>query len=176
MHPNEEVIKKFYESFKVWNFHTMKSCYAPEAEFEDVAFKLKGADNVDVMWEMLCTRKDKIEVRVSNIHADEKTGTADWEADYLYPDGNEEPDRSKQKPIANKIKATFEFSDGKIIKHHDSCEVAKLAEMLFPGLLGVIVSRIPFLFPFTLSMKLNKKLDEFKKLKVKQSQLAGLME
>lgn len=162
MRSNEEVIKKLYDDLKAGNFNEMKTCYDPKVKFSDVAFNLKGIDDVCAMWEMLCTRKDKIGVSVSNIQADEKMGTADWVADYLYPDSSEKP--KKQSRIVNNIKATFIFNNGKIIEHHDICDVVRLAEMVL-GPKGEIIGRIPFVFPFFLSKKLNKKLETFKKAK-----------
>jgi Catalase/SnoaL-like domain len=166
MHSNEEVIKKLYDGLKAGNFNEMKTCYESKVKFSDVAFNLKGIDDVCAMWEMLCTREDEIGVSVSNIKADEKTGTADWVADYLYPDRSEKPD--KQSRIVNKIKATFIFNDGKIIEHHDTCDTVKLAEMVL-GPKGKIIGRIPFIFPFLLSKKLNKMLETFKMQKAKEA-------
>lgn len=166
MRSNDEVIKKLYDGLKAGNFNEMKICYDPKVKFSDVAFNLKGIDDVGDMWEMLCTREDEIGVSISNIQADEKTGTADWVADYLYPDSSEKPD--KQSRIVNKIKATFIFNDSKIIEHHDTCDTVKLAEMVL-GPKGKIIGRVPFVFPFLLSKKLNKKLETFKLQKAKQS-------
>ena len=84
MHPNEELITKFYSAFQNKDGVTMSSCYDPEATFSDPAFTdLKGKE-VGAMWQMLVERGQNLSIRFSNVKADDQTGSADWEADYSF--------------------------------------------------------------------------------------------
>jgi len=112
MNSNEQIIEEFYAAFANSNPETMASCYHPEIVFEDPAFgKLHGKDASD-MWHMLIERaKGNLEIEFSNINADANKGSAEWIATYNFSKTN--------RKVVNKIKASFEFKDGLIIKHTD---------------------------------------------------------
>lgn len=113
MNSNEQIIEEFYAAFADGNPETMASCYHPEIVFEDPAFgKLHGKDASD-MWHMLIERaKGNLEIEFSNIKADANKGGAEWIATYNFSKTN--------RNVVNKIKASFEFKDGLIIKHTDN--------------------------------------------------------
>ena len=54
-HPNAELLTRFYTAFAALDDATMATCYAPEVQFEDEAFKLAGREEVAAMWSMLCS-------------------------------------------------------------------------------------------------------------------------
>jgi hypothetical protein len=65
MHPNAELIRKFYTAFASRDARAMAACYHPSVRFSDEVFiDLQGA-RANAMWQMLCERgKDlKIEFR-----------------------------------------------------------------------------------------------------------------
>lgn len=76
MHPNEQLIEKFYSSFKVLDAAGMTSCYHPEIVFSDPVFgSLSGAD-ASTMWKMLCSRATDLKISFTDVRADNATGTA----------------------------------------------------------------------------------------------------
>ena len=110
---NEKLLQKFYTSFASANVEEMVSCYHPNCVFKDPAFgELKG-EAVKNMWRMLINRSGgKLKITFNNVKANDKTGSANWQADYIYSQTG--------RKVINKITAQFEFEDGKIIKHTDS--------------------------------------------------------
>ena len=63
MHPNAQTLQRFYTAFAQLDHATMAACYAPDAQFDDEAFSLKGRDQIGGMWRMLCTASQKPEAR-----------------------------------------------------------------------------------------------------------------
>lgn len=134
MHPNEELITKFYSAFQKLDWETMSSCYHDDVEFSDPVFRdLKGW-KAKAMWRMLCERAQNFELEFSNVKADENVGTAHWEPRYDFSKtGNR---------IHNIIDAQFTFRDGKIVKHTDSFSLWRWAGMAL-GLTGKLMGWLP---------------------------------
>ena len=132
---NKQIIEKFYRSFAASDADGMISCYAENIEFRDPAFgELKGNDAKN-MWRMLL-RNRGIKITFDNVKADDKTGSADWIAEYVFS-------RTGRKVI-NKVSATFEFLDGKIIKHTDRFNLWKWAGQAL-GLKGYLLGWTPMI-------------------------------
>jgi ketosteroid isomerase-like protein len=131
MHPNEQIINTLYTAFQAKDGDGMAACYHPDASFSDPVFTdLHGAE-VTSMWRMLCERGKDLQVTFNNVHANDATGSAHWEATYSFS-------RSGRK-VHNIIDATYKFKDGKIIEHRDSFDLWRWAGMALgtPGkLLG----------------------------------------
>lgn len=134
---NEQIIQTFYESFARNDADGMVSCYHDEIEFSDPAFGvLKGADAKN-MWRMLIERgKGDIKIAFSNISANEKTGSADWTARYLFS--------KTGRKVFNEIHAEFEFKDGKILRHTDTFDIWKWSKQAL-GLPGVLLGWSSFM-------------------------------
>lgn len=131
-----QLIEKFYTAFSKKDAAIMTSCYAENIEFEDPAFgKLKGKEAV-AMWTMLLSRSKDLHVTFSDISADTEKGIARWIATYTFT-------RTGRK-VVNKINASFEFKDGKIIKHTDSFDLNAWMKMAF-GWKGILFANIPIL-------------------------------
>ena len=112
MHPNAELIRKFYTSFGNRDPRGMAACYHPDVQFSDEVFiKLDGA-RATGMWQMLCERGKDLRVEFSDIEADDSTGRAHWEAWYTFS--------ATGRRVHNKIDASFRFQEGKIIRHRDT--------------------------------------------------------
>jgi ketosteroid isomerase-like protein len=112
MEANEQLIKHFYTYFQQKDYKGMQSCYADNATFSDAVFKNLNAEQVKAMWEMLISKGKDMRIEFSQISADEKTGKAHWDAFYTFS--------STGKKVINKIDASFEFENGKIVKHTDN--------------------------------------------------------
>ena len=129
---HKALIEKFYQAFQNGDAEGMVACYHPDIEFQDPAFgKLKG-EKAKNMWRMLIERSDGNSViTFKDVQANEQTGSAYWEAKYLF--------KQTGRQVHNKIQASFVFKEGKIIQHHDHFNFWKWSSMALgtPGkLLG----------------------------------------
>ncbi len=108
----------------------MANCYHAGAEFSDPVFqKLKGTEIKD-MWSMLCLQAKTLEIEAFDIQADDTRGQATWTARY--------PFGKSKRIVFNRIEATFEFRDGKIIRHVDHFDLWKWSRMAL-GPLGFLL-------------------------------------
>ncbi len=109
---NAELIRKFYESFAQGNAEGMVGCYDQNIVFNDPAFGELRGDDAKAMWRMLIANsKGNLDIMFDTINANDKTGTANWTAKYVFSQTG--------RKVINNISAEFEFKNGKIIKHTD---------------------------------------------------------
>lgn len=148
---NEQIIKTFYEGFKNKNYQVMQNCYTDNATFNDEVFVNLSAKQVRAMWQMLITRGKDLNLEFSNIKADEKSGSAEWIATYTFS--------TSGKKVTNKIKASFLFENGKIIKHTDQFDFYKWSRQAF-GSTGLLLGWTPF-FKNKVRKQAAKNLSEF---------------
>ncbi|PHN00860.1 nuclear transport factor 2 family protein [Flavilitoribacter nigricans] len=136
-HPNHQLLEKLYQSFQNGDAAGMRACYHPEATFEDPAFgKLKG-DEVGQMWTMLLERSaGQLDITYSQIQADDHTGSAYWEAKYLFS--------KTKRPVHNKINSRFRFQDGLIIDQKDTFSMWRWSSMAL-GATGKLLGFTAFL-------------------------------
>jgi ketosteroid isomerase-like protein len=134
---NTELITKFYSSFAHADAEGMISCYHDEIVFSDPAFgELKG-DDAKNMWRMLVERsKGEIKIAFNNVQANEKTGSANWIAEYTFTQTG--------RKVVNKVAAEFEFRDGKITRHNDHFSIWKWARQAL-GMKGFLFGGTSFL-------------------------------
>lgn len=136
MRTNTQLITDFYTAFQNKNYGVMQTCYANSATFTDSVFCGLNAIQVCAMWEMLLKSSSDLRIEFKNIRVDEKTGSAEWTAYYTFSKtGNK---------VVNKIKADFEFSEGKIVKHTDVFDFYTWARQAL-GLPGILLGWTPFM-------------------------------
>ena len=117
--PNEQLIESFYAAFLRRDPTAMIACYAPDIRFSDPVFRDLAGPRVGAMWRMLGQGVRRIEMTYRDIHADDRTGRAHWEARYIFtPTGRE---------VHNIIDASFELRDGKIVRHTDHFDLWRWA-------------------------------------------------
>lgn len=110
---NAELITNFYTAFAKGDAEAMVDCYHTNIQFQDPAFGVLKNEDAKNMWRMLINRsKGNIKITFNNVTANEKTGSANWVAEYFYS--------ATGRNVINVISAEFEFADGKIIKHTDT--------------------------------------------------------
>lgn len=109
MHPNAELIDRFYTAFAQRDAERMAACYATDATFEDAVFQLQGGD-IAAMWRMLCAQGKDLRVEHDEVRADHGLGSARWEVRYTFQTG---------RAVHNRVEATFTFRDGRILTHRD---------------------------------------------------------
>ncbi|MDJ0961234.1 MAG: nuclear transport factor 2 family protein [Acidimicrobiia bacterium] len=129
MSDNAATIERLYRALQERDHETMASCYHPDVHFSDPVFTDLHGIEVAAMWHMLCERGTDLEVEFRDVEADGDHGSAHWDARYSFgPDG---------RPIYNSIDATFEFEDGKIIRHVDDFNLWRWTQQAlgFSGLL-----------------------------------------
>lgn len=134
---NSELVNKFYNSFANGDAEGMVSCYDANIQFEDPAFgKLQG-EMAKNMWRMLINNNNgNAKITYSDIQANDKTGSVNWVAEYVFSQTG--------RPVINKISATFEFKDGKIMKHTDVFDMWKWSRQAL-GLKGYLLGWSDFL-------------------------------
>lgn len=135
MNPNTKIIEKFYQSFAQKDYQGMAMCYHPDIHFTDPVFDLKG-EEASAMWEMLCKKAKDFELTFKNVKAEGNTGSAHWEATYLFS--------ASGRKVHNVIEAKFEFKEGKIIRHIDKFDFWKWSRMAL-GISGLLLGWTPFL-------------------------------
>jgi ketosteroid isomerase-like protein len=129
MHPNAQLITRFYEGFGRRDAEAMAACYHPDVEFSDPVFPdLKGGAASD-MWRMLAGRATDLAIRFEVKRADDARGAAHWDADYTFT--------KTGRKVNNSIDAEFEFQDGLIRRHRDQFDLWRWSRMALgaPGLL-----------------------------------------
>jgi ketosteroid isomerase-like protein len=134
MHPNAELISRFYSAFAAGDHGTMAACYADDATFSDPVFEELSADEVRAMWRMFCTGGNDIETTFRDVAADDSSGSAKWDAIYAFP--------KTGRRVHNKIDASFRFRDGKIAEHTDDFDLYRWTRMAL-GPVGVLLGWSP---------------------------------
>jgi ketosteroid isomerase-like protein len=134
VHPNAELIERFYQAFQRRDAAAMVACYHPDVEFWDPVFlSLKGSRAGD-MWRMLCERGKDLTIAYRDVRADDGGGSAHWDADYTYSGSG--------RKVHNSIDARFEFRDGLIVRHTDTFDLHRWASQAL-GPLGMLLGWLP---------------------------------
>ncbi|WP_298901567.1 nuclear transport factor 2 family protein [uncultured Psychroserpens sp.] len=154
----DELIKKFYTAFDQLDAETMASCYHDDIVFEDPAFGVLKGPQAGNMWRMLANSQKGKEFKItfSNIKTDDNNGSAQWEAFYNFS--------KTGRKVHNVISASFEFKDGKIIKHTDYFDLHKWAKQAM-GFKGLLLGGTGF-FKRKLNQQTNHLLSKFENNKL----------
>ncbi|MBV8201699.1 MAG: nuclear transport factor 2 family protein [Acidobacteria bacterium] len=115
MHPNAQLITRFYACFQERDAAGMVACYHPRVQFRDPVFGDLDAAGVRAMWEMLCERAKDLQVELGTVAANDRAGAAGWEAWYTFA--------ATGRAVHNRISARFAFEDGTILEHRDSFDL-----------------------------------------------------
>ena len=135
MHPNAELLTRFYSAFAAKDHAIMARCYADDATFSDPVFPHLDADEVRAMWRMFCTSGNDVDVSFGEVEANDARGSARWEAIYAFP--------KTGRRVHNRIAASFTFSDGLIAEHRDDFDLYRWTRMAL-GTAGVALGWTPF--------------------------------
>lgn len=122
MHPNVHLIETLYISLRDNKPETAAACYAADAHFEDIAFRLDGRESILQMWRLVCSRE--VSVTFDSVVADNQKGGANWVARYAFTDTG--------RKVTNPTTASFDFRDGLIVNHVDHCDAMAWATQAFP--------------------------------------------
>jgi len=134
MHPNATLIDQFYRAFAAGDAATMAAAYASNAHFSDPVFQNLHGDEPGAMWRMLVSRASDLVVVHSKVEADDRSGSAHWDATYTFG--------ATGRQVHNQIDARFEFDGGKITRHVDTFDLWKWTRMAL-GVPGVLLGWSP---------------------------------
>lgn len=153
MHPNEQLLAKYFECLNDHDSKGMANCYHEEATFHDIAFNLNGKKQIYAMWDMICSDNSAgvhsdIQVSVQKLSANDSTGKATTLQDYTYRDNGHN--------VHNKINSIFEFKEGLIIKQKDDCDPVCWANQAFGGIFGFVAGHFEFIRRLSAMNKLRK--------------------
>ncbi|MEO7804024.1 MAG: nuclear transport factor 2 family protein [Actinomycetota bacterium] len=135
MEQNETTIRNFYAAFQARDGNGMAACYHPEVQFSDPVFTDLKGPRAGAMWKMLCEGGSDLSIELGDVATDGSNGSAHWEARYTFTTGRK---------VHNRIDASFEFMDDKIIVHRDSFDLHSWASQAL-GLPGRLFGGLPFL-------------------------------
>jgi ketosteroid isomerase-like protein len=136
VHPNEELIARFYSALGRRDAAEMGACYHADVTFSDPAFPDLHGDRARAMWAMLAERGSDLTVEFSGVTADDATGAAHWEARYTFS--------MTGKKVHNVIDARFAFRDGLIFTHTDTFDFHRWAGQAL-GVSGKLLGGTSFL-------------------------------
>lgn len=134
MHPNAELITRFYTSLSKLDGAGMAACYAADATFSDPVFSDLRGQEPGKMWRMLCKRGKDMTVVFDGIDASDTAGTAHWVATYTFT--------GTGRKVVNDVQASFVFKNGKIEQHRDAFDLYKWARQAL-GLKGLMLGWTP---------------------------------
>lgn len=134
MHPNAELVTRFYEAFQRRDAAAMAACYAADVTFSDPVFPDLHGDRAKAMWAMLCGRATDLQIGFDGVEADEQSGKAHWVATYTWS--------GTGRKVVNDIHASFTFRDGRIVTHTDRFDLWKWTRMAL-GATGMLLGWTP---------------------------------
>lgn len=134
MHANAELIHCFYRAMQARDAEAMAACYADDVHFSDPVFLTLRGDEARDMWRMLLSRAKDFHLAFDDVEADDRRGSAQWIARYTFSQTG--------RPVVNRIGASFEFADGKIVRHADRFDPWRWAGQAL-GLKGVLLGWAP---------------------------------
>jgi ketosteroid isomerase-like protein len=136
VHPHEALIARFYAAFARRDAATMAACYHPHVVFSDSVFRDLHGARAGAMWRMLAGRSQDLAISVRDIRADDRSGSAHWDARYTYS--------ATGRKVLNRVDARFRFQDGLIIWHQDAFSLWRWAAQAL-GPTGLALGWTPFL-------------------------------
>jgi ketosteroid isomerase-like protein len=134
VHPNAELIERFYTSFQRRDGAAMADCYAPVVVFSDPVFPRLEGPRAGAMWQMLCERGTDLDITFRDVTADDARGSAHWDARYTFS--------GTGRKVLNRIDASFEFGGGAIVRHVDSFDLYRWSRQAL-GPLGLLLGWSP---------------------------------
>ena len=134
MHPNIELLTRFYTGLANGDIATIRACYTPDVVYSDPVFHRLEGERAIAMWDMFFSRDDAMEVTFSDLVADDTTGSGNWEAKYVFS--------KTGRPVHNYLHSQFVFANGHIAEHHDAFNVYRWSRMAL-GPIGTLAGWSP---------------------------------
>lgn len=115
MHPNAQLINRFYGCFQDRDAAGMAACYNARTRFSDPVFPDLDAAAARAMWAMLCERATDLQIELGQVAANDRAGSARWEAWYTFS--------GTGRTVHNRIDARFVFDGGQVLDHRDTFDL-----------------------------------------------------
>jgi len=135
MHPHSKLLEQLYGSLNRRDPEPMAACYHPAATFRDIAFDLRGKDQICAMWRMICS--GDISATFEIVRANDNEGLVKLVDEYTF--------KETGRRVRNRIESRFRFQDGLIIQHVDSCDARAWASAALGGIPGFLAGRLRWL-------------------------------
>ncbi|MER2509103.1 MAG: nuclear transport factor 2 family protein [Amaricoccus sp.] len=138
---NAACIRALYAALERHDAVAATACFADDAAFEDIGFRLKGRPAIGRMWDMVCSAKDfRAEHDPADIGSDAVSGTGIWIAHYAPLMAG-----SKAAEVRNRSVSTFRFrTPGTISSQTDDADPRAWADMAFAYPVSVLVGNVEF--------------------------------
>jgi hypothetical protein len=123
-------LSRFYAAFQNLDGEAMQACYAPDAQFDDEAFSLRGREEIGAMWRMLCEVTKAKGRDVWKLDYSITDNSSHWEAHYRFS--------ATGRMVHNIIGGEFTFdAQGQIKTHRDRFDFWRWSRQALgtPGLL-----------------------------------------
>ena len=146
MHNSAKLLEQLYSSLNRHDHQGMANCYHRAASFCDIAFDLKGRDQMHAMWQMICSGDIRSTFEI--VRADEVSAVAKLVDEYTFTDTG--------RRVRNQIESRFRFQDGLIIEHRDSCDARAWAAAAVGGIGGFLAGRLRFVRAWKARAKLRR--------------------
>jgi hypothetical protein len=105
------VAERFYEAFMVRDFYTMGLLYANHASFSDPVFPRLTAQGARLMWQMLLSEAEDLEIDVRILEDTPDRAEVDWTARYTFP--------PTKRVVVNRVHTEMVIAAGKIVQQVD---------------------------------------------------------
>jgi SnoaL-like domain len=106
------VAERFYEAFMVRDFYTMGLLYASHASFSDPVFPRLTAQGARLMWQMLLSEAEDLEIDVKILEDTPDRARVDWTARYTFT--------PTKRVVVNRVHTEMVIAAGKIVQQVDS--------------------------------------------------------
>jgi ketosteroid isomerase-like protein len=150
IHSNAQLIEKLYSALRDGDPSAAATCYAHDAKFQDIAFRLQGRERIHQMWRLVC--HGNVAVTFASIVADDQTGGGHWVASYSFGKSATKPGR----PVVNKTTSEFIFRNGLITSHRDRCDAKAWAAQAYPFPINLLAGSIGPLRRYMAHRKLHR--------------------
>jgi len=110
---------RFFEAFQVRDFYTMGLLYANHAAFSDPVFPRLTAQGARLMWQMLLSEAEDLDLQVNVLEDSASRGRAEWTARYTFT--------PTKRVVVNRVRTTMTLAAGKIVQHVDEFSLWKWA-------------------------------------------------
>ena len=135
MNCNAELLHRIFSNLNRHDHQEMANCYHPHAAFHDIAFDLRGKNQIHSMWRMICAGDIRATFEV--VQASEQEGLVRLVDEYTFSETG--------RRVCNPVESRFRFRDGLIVEQRDSCDARAWATMALGGLSGFLAGRFRFL-------------------------------
>lgn len=106
------VAERFYEAFTVRDFYTMGLLYANHATFSDPVFPRLTAQGARLMWQMLLTEAEDLEINAQILEDTPDRARVDWTARYTFT--------PTKRVVVNRVRTEMTIAAGKIVQQVDA--------------------------------------------------------